>query len=251
MKKDSFGLLFAFTLLCWGEIPVHAFDFYFPMIDALPGSSGILHYMEKVDLPPDTTAVYELTDEDYERVANELNIEIATMKAVVEVEAGNSHQGFAAPGIPLVNFDQVLFKRFMRRSGKSIAQYTGAPAFLRPNIRKYGSLGKAHWARLESARKIDREIAEKATFWGMFQIGGFNWKQCGAASLSDFVERMSLSEAAQLELFARFITKNNLVKYLRAKNWAGFAYHYNGPRYKARGYHTRLARAYRKFASAD
>lgn len=225
----------------------NVFEPAFSVMDTLPArASGTLPEAVREDLPSDTNTVCRLTDADYERVANELNIDIATMKAVVEVEAGVSHRGFTAPGIPLVNFDLVLFKRFMHRAGKSVAKYAGNIAFVRPNIRKYGTLGKAHWARLESARKINKEIAEKATFWGMFQIGGFNWKLCGADSLDDFIARMSRSEAEQLELFARFITRNNLVRYLQAKNWAGFAYHYNGPRYKARGYHTRLARAYRK-----
>lgn len=189
---------------------------------------------------------YKLTEEDYRRVADELGIDVATMKAVVEIEAGHSHQGFAAPGIPLINFDLTMFKRFMRRAGKSYSKYTGSTAFRRPNTRKYGSYGKAQWARLESARKINKDIANKAAFWGMFQIGGFNWKQCDCASLDEFVEKMSESEAEQLELFARFVINNNLVRYLRKKDWAGFAYHYNGPSYRSRGYHHRLRRAHAK-----
>jgi len=168
------------------------------------------------------------------------------MKAVVEIEAGHSHQGFTAPGIPLINFDLTMFKRFMRRAGKSYSKYTGSTAFRRPNTRKYGSYGKAQWARLESARKINKDIANKAAFWGMFQIGGFNWKQCDCASLDEFVEKMSESEAEQLELFARFVINNNLVRYLRKKDWSGFAYHYNGPSYRSRGYHHRLRRAHAK-----
>lgn len=189
---------------------------------------------------------YKLTNEEYKKVADELGIDIATMKAVVEIEAGKSHQGFAAPGIPLINFDLTMFKRFMRKAGKSYSKYSGSIAFNRPNTKKYGSYGKAQWARLESARKIDNDIANRATFWGMFQIGGFNWKQCGCKSLDEFVERMSASEAEQLELFAQFCINRDLVKYLKAKNWSSFAYHYNGPSYKKRGYHHRLRKAHQK-----
>lgn len=203
------------------------------------------------DTVADTTQMdgkhYARLDEaDYERVAAELGIDVATMKAVVEIEAGSAHQGFAAPGIPLVNFDLVVFKRLMRKAGKSYSKHAGSVAFKRVNVRKYGSYGKAQWARLESARAIDKEIAEKATFWGMFQIGGFNWKKCGCASLEEFVERMSKSEAEQLELFAQFCINMKLVKYLKAKDWDGFAYRYNGPAYKKRSYHTRLRRAHAK-----
>ena len=97
-----------------------------------------------------------------------------------------------------------------------------------------------------ATKKAMKEIAEKATFWGMFQIGGFNWKNCGCASLEEFVERMSKSEAEQLELFAQFCINMKLVKYLKAKDWDGFAYRYNGPAYKKRSYHTRLRRAHAK-----
>lgn len=195
----------------------------------------------------DTTERYtRLTDDDYGKVAEELGIDIATMKAVVEIEAGSTHLGFVEPGKPIINFDLTMFKRFMRSAKKSISGHAGAACFSRPNARKYGSYGKAQWARLESARSIDREIADKATFWGMFQIGGFNWKSCGCSSIEEFVERMSYSEAEQLELFAQFCKSRNLVKYLQKKDWNSFAYHYNGPSYKKRGYHTRLRRAYNK-----
>ncbi len=204
-------------------------------------------------MPVDTAAVssvndkyYKLTDDDYNRVAGELGIDVATMKAVVEIEAGSSHQGFVEPGVPLINFDLTVFKRLMRKAGKSYAKYTKSTAFQRPNTRKYGSYGKAQWARLESARKIDKEIAEKATFWGMFQIGGFNWRQCGCKSLDEFIARMSESEAEQLELFAQFCKTNNLVRYLKAHEWDKFAYRYNGPGYKKRNYHIRLRRAHSK-----
>jgi conserved hypothetical protein len=82
----------------------------------------------------------------------------------------------------------------------------------------------------------------------MFQIGGFNWRKCGASSINDFVERMSRSERDQLELFAQFLKTTKLDKQLKAKNWAAFARGYNGPSYARRGYHTRMARAYAKYS---
>lgn len=194
----------------------------------------------------DTAKILRLTEEDYERVAKELNIDVATMKAVVEIEAGAAHEGFAAPGIPIVNFDATIFRRFMAKAGKSVSKHAGSVAFQRPNMRRHGSFGLAQWARLESARTIDEPLAESATFWGMFQIGGFNWKLCGCKSLDEFVTRMSTSEAEQLEIFAVFIKNTKLLPYLQQKNWSKFAYHYNGPSYKSRGYDRKLRAAYVK-----
>ena len=86
------------------------------------------------------------------------------------------------------------------------------------------------------------------TFWGMFQIGGFNYKICGCNSVSEFVEKMSYSELEQLELFAVFIRNTGYLKYLKDKDWAKFARAYNGPSYAKRGYHTKMAKAYKKFS---
>ena len=82
----------------------------------------------------------------------------------------------------------------------------------------------------------------------MFQIGGFNWKLCGAKDVDEFFILMCRSERDQLDLFANFISSSNLVKYLKTKDWAAFAYRYNGPSYASRGYHTRLAKAYAKYS---
>ena len=85
------------------------------------------------------------------------------------------------------------------------------------------------------------------TFWGMFQIGGFNYKLCGCETVGEFVKLMSESELEQLELFAAFITNTGMLPDLKAKNWAAFARKYNGASYARRGYHTRMANAYAKF----
>lgn len=213
-----------------------------------------------ISLPTDTVAAapdsvapsadnarYErLTDEDYKKVADELGVDIATMKAVVEIEAGKSHKGFVSPGKPLINFDLTMFKRQLSQAGIKYGKYTSYVCFKPVNTCKYGSYGNAQWARLESARTISRDVANKSAFWGMFQIGGFNWKSCGCATVDEFVERMSQSEAEQLELFAQFCINRDLVKYLKKKDWHNFARHYNGPSYKKRGYHNRLRAAHAK-----
>lgn len=189
--------------------------------------------------------IIRLSEKDYEEVAAELGVEVAAVKAVVEIEAGRSHQGFSAPGLPLVNFDVTMFRRFAGRRGVNISKYQRS----HPHV--FRSSGRGSQAavnrRLAAARTIDNAAAVEGTFWGMFQIGGFNWRKCGCASIDEFVELMSRSERDQLELFARFITSAGLVKHLKAKNWAAFARGYNGPSYARRGYHTRMAAAYKRY----
>lgn len=193
--------------------------------------------------------IHRLTEDDFKQAAEELGVDVPTIKAVINIEAGAGHQGFHAPGQPIVNFDLTMFRRAAARQGINLNKYkkSNRVVFNRPDSRKYGSYQAAQHERLKSAMSIDSIAAIDGTFWGMFQIGGFNWKKCGAASRGEFIERMCKSEHEQLELFVNFIKINDMDKYLRKKDWAGFARRYNGPSYARRGYHTRLAKAYKKY----
>lgn len=200
---------------------------------------------ESEDLPSDT--IITLTEEDFIEVAQRLGVEVAAIKAVVEIEAGRTHEGFAAPGKPLINFDLAMFRRFATRRGVNLAKYSKSHSVVFASSR--GSQTKAH-RRLDAAMSINPHAAIEGTFWGMFQIGGFNWKKCGATSLEDFVEKMSSTERAQLDMFAEFITNAGLLKALQDKNWAKFARGYNGPGYARRSYHTRMAQAYARHSKS-
>lgn len=190
-----------------------------------------------------------LTDDDYRAVAEELGVEVAAIKAVVDIETGNKHKGFYDTGKPIINFDLTMYRPAARRNGVDLAEAKRkSPEIFRgPNVAKYGSQQLAQQARLDAAIAIDEESALEGTFWGMFQIGGFNWKLCGTDSVQHFVALMSRSERDQLELFARFCEARNLVRFIKNKDWAGFSLRYNGPGYASKGYHTKMAAAYRKF----
>lgn len=196
--------------------------------------------------PPMLMISQRLTEKDYQEVADRLGVEVAAIKAVVDIEAGKSHEGFSKSGRPLISFDLSMFRRQANKLGFDLSKYnqTHSAVFGPLNVRNFGSTQAAEHHRLRMARTINEEAAIKGTFWGMFQIGGFNWKLCGAESLKDFVEKMSRSERDQLELFANFIVSTGLDKSLRAKNWSAFARGYNGPAYTRHSYHTRLANAY-------
>ncbi len=201
--------------------------------------SGALAECEQLNFPADT--IITLTEQDFEEVAKKLGVEVAAIKAVVDIEAGKTHQGFVAPGKPLINFDLTMFRRFATRRGVNLSKYSKSHSIIFTSSK--GSQTRAH-RRLEAAKTINSNAAIEGTFWGMFQIGGFNWKKCGADNLDDFVTKMSRSERDQLDMFAEFITNAGLLKHLQKKNWAAFARGYNGPSYARRGYHTRMASAY-------
>ena len=192
-----------------------------------------------------------LTDKDYAEIADQLGIEKAAIKAVVDIEAGATRSGFHNDSQPIVNFDRRVFRRTAERRKINLSKHADSEALGELKVRKYGSQQAAQQARLAAAFQIDSLTAIESTFWGMFQLGGFNWKLCGTASPQDFVERISRSEFDQLQLFANFITNTGLTKYLKEKNWAAFAKYYNGPAYASQGYHTKMAQAYRKHKAQE
>lgn len=208
------------------------------------------HVKMVVEAPNDSMRYLTLTADDYREVADELGISVAAIRAVVDIEAGPGGRGFNPDHTPIINFDLTMFRQAARRRGININRYKSSHAvvFNAPNRRKYGSQQAAQYARLHSAMQIDTIAALEGTFWGMFQIGGFNWKICGCGSVREFVHLMSYSEREQLELFAAFLRARNLVQYLQKKEWAKFSLRYNGPGYKKHGYDTRMAAAYAKYS---
>lgn len=182
-----------------------------------------------------------LSDDDFRKVAEELGVEVAVIKAVVEIEAGKAMKGFWAPGVPVVNFDASMCARYRKKGAARPDKSAKVP----PGLSGYAL---KEWTQLVNARHRDARSADMGTFWGMFQIGGFNYKLCGCESVEEFVRLMSYSELEQLELFAAFVRNTGMLKYLKAKDWAGFSLKYNGPSYRKRGYHTRMASAYARFS---
>lgn len=185
-----------------------------------------------------------LTDEDFRKVAGELGVEIAAIKAVVSIEAGREMKGFWAPGVPVVNFDKTMYSRFRKKNRGAGNKKATVPGGLK-------GYALREWTQLTNARKNNARAADLGTFWGMFQIGGFNYARCGCSSIEEFVSLMSHSELMQLELFAAFITNSGMLGDLKAKNWSAFSRKYNGSGYARRGYHTRMAAAYRKFVAEE
>lgn len=197
-------------------------------------------------LEKDSTSRYTtLTDEDYKIIAEELDVEIAAIKAVVRIEAGASLEGFWAPGVPVINFDRSMYNKARCTSKVKAPATEKVPEGIK------SAFGRKEWSQLVAARKVNRDKANMGTFWGMFQIGGFNYKLCGCETVQEFVERMSFSEFEQLQLFANFIKNSGMLTDLKNKNWAGFARKYNGNSYRARGYHTRMAREYQKYKAQE
>lgn len=211
--------------------------------DTTPGG-GMSVRVDSVPPSDESTRYSGLTDADFRLVAEELGVEIASIKAVVEIEAGKQMKGFWAPGIPIANFDRTMFARYRKKVSSAGATGEKVPEGL-------SGYALREWTELINARRKNAAAANMATFWGMFQIGGFNYRLCGCETVDEFVRLMAYSELEQLELFAAFVVNTGMLADLKSKNWRGFARKYNGASYARRGYHTRMAAAYSKYKKTE
>ena len=189
-----------------------------------------------------------LTENDFQRVADLLGVEVAVVKAIQAVETGG-RGGFVAPGRPVILFEGHIFWHELKKQGFNPERYgAGNENILYLKWEKghyYG--GMKEYERLEKAREIHKEAADASTSWGMFQVMGFNYAMCGYGSVEEMVKDMCVGEDKQLEAFARFVKLARLQSCLEQKDWAGFTRRYNGPGYAQNQYDKKLEGAYRKF----
>lgn len=193
---------------------------------------------------------FRLKETDYVRAAEYLNVEVAAIKAVQEVEIGG-RGGFIRVGYPAILFEGHIFWSQLKKKGLNPEDYTsGNEDILYPKwTKKYYKQGMDEYERLKRAEEINREAALCSASWGMWQIMGFNHAVCGCNTVFDFCTEMQLNEGTQLNLFTAFLRTNGWDKYLRSKDWAEFARHYNGPSYKENRYDEKLAQAYKKYSA--
>ena len=182
-----------------------------------------------------------LTESDYVLASQALGVEVATVKAVAEVESRGS--GFLPSGKPKILFEGHKFSKFTQR------EYDSAEPTIsyRKWTREHYKGGEREYERFWIASALDKRSALLSTSWGKFQIMGFNYGLCGYNSVENFVHDMELSEGLQLLAFIKFIENSNLVKYLKKKQWARFARRYNGKGYKKNKYDEKLSKAYQKY----
>lgn len=181
-----------------------------------------------------------ISEQAFAAAAAKLGVEVAAIKAIASVETKGS--AWITPGVPQILYERHIMERLLRAKGISTV---GLPSDL---VNKtpggYGKFSEQH-GKLDRAVKIDRDCALQSCSWGMFQLMGFNFKECGFTSVQSFVNAMYKSEDAQLDAFVGFIKSNTkLNQALRTKDWATVARLYNGADYKINQYDSKLEKAY-------
>lgn len=189
-----------------------------------------------------------LTAADFERAAGELVVEVAAIRAAVEVESAGP--GFLPDGRVGILFERHKFYKYIsEKKGPGVAKEMQSthPNICNPERGGYGG-GEKEWTRMAVAEAIDAECAAKSASWGMFQVMGFNYTLAGWNTALAFARDMQISERFHLKAFVGFIqSQPQLLKALRTRDWTNYAKLYNGSAYAENHYDTKLAVAYARW----
>lgn len=184
-----------------------------------------------------------LTDADYADAASTLDVEVAVIQAVAEVETKG--EPFDAQGRPRILYERHYFHRL------TAGQYRRThPELSNPVDGGYGKFS-AQYGKLEKAYGLNAVAALKSASWGRFQIMGDNHQAAGYPTVQHMVDAMARTEREHLLAFVRFVKSHpGMVKALKNKQWAKFARAYNGPKYAKNAYDTQMAAAYERLTAA-
>lgn len=184
------------------------------------------------------------TEAAYAAAAWLLLVEPNALKAIAMVESGDAG-AFLDSGEPVILYERHLFSALTRgRFDREHADISN------PQPGGYGPLKEQH-PKLQRAAALDRDAALKSCSWGLFQILGQNHVRAGYPSLQRFITAMYRSAEDHLRALVMFIRHDErLVDAARGKDWAAFAYVYNGPAYARNKYDVRIAQAYALLSGA-
>ncbi|MGB0845843.1 MAG: N-acetylmuramidase domain-containing protein [Thiolinea sp.] len=198
-----------------------------------------------------------LSEEDLVQAAQQLNIEVAAIKAVNEVESRG--EGFLN-GQPVILFERHVFWRRLEAFGIDPKPLqAGNEDILSTKTGGYRG-GIAEHNRLARAQIIHPRAALESASWGLFQIMGYHWKNLKYADINEFVTKAKHNEAEHLEAFTRYLKWSRGDRFLRLKrgedslslsNFEKFAKNYNGPMYWKNQYHTKMMKAYRRYKKQE
>ncbi|WLE59273.1 N-acetylmuramidase family protein [Burkholderia plantarii] len=191
-----------------------------------------------------------LADTDITAAAVKLDVPVACVRAVNEVESTGS--GFLTDGRPKILFERHVFYRQLAAHGIDPAPIAAKyPNIVSQTAGGYSG-GAAEYGRLAAAELIHEGAALESASWGAFQVLGENWERLEYAGVDEFVSLMESGEAAQLDAFVRFVGADaKLLAALKARKWVAFAAGYNGPTYRQNLYDVKLERAYERYAPAN
>lgn len=169
------------------------------------------------------------------KIAAELGVEPAVIRAILHVESGGKGFSTGPDGKPrmIIRFEPHIFRR---RTEDATGNEIPAPAVV------HGSQA-SEWGALAAAAKLHRASAYESCSYGSGQVMGFNHKRGGYKTAEEMFVALSRSETAHLQMVAGFFrTDPKILAAARAKDWLTIANRYNG--YGQVGYDKKIAARY-------
>lgn len=187
-----------------------------------------------------------ITEEMFETYSGFLGIEVAALKAVVDVESLG--YGFdPVSKLMIIRWEGHKFRKFLNGDELKRAEKEGL-AYKYSNRHKHPqpkNMRDRHRLLME-AMAINHDAALMSISMGMGQVMGFHYKALGFSSVQEMFDVNSKDLDGQLSTMVRYIDAFGLKDELRNLDWAGFAAGYNGADYKVNEYDKKLEKAYRK-----
>ena len=222
------------------ELSTKEFEYMYP-----PVRYGRRGFISTIPMGAEQKA---LSAADYETAAQEYGLEVAAVRAVVEIESAGS--GFLirepAPARPKILFEAHIF---YAETPKPVSQTRPDLSSKSWNKALYKG-GSGEWERLFDAMTFDPIPALRSASWGLGQIMGFNHERLGCETVEQLVIEAHQGELPQLRHMLNFCKtepKNRLIPALQSKDWVTFARIYNGPGYRENKYDEKLAASYARW----
>lgn len=182
-----------------------------------------------------------LDDIDLPRLGARIGVGEDEMHAILDVESAG--RGFDSKGRPRMLFEPHIFYKELGSGMKRTKAVKAGLAYPRWRL----GYPKDSYPRLMEAMKIDKDAALRSASWGLGQIMGFNCVAAGYPTAEAMVEDFLDDEETHLNAMVTFIISAKLDRFLRARDWAGFAAGYNGPGFARNGYDKKLAASFHKW----
>ena len=147
---------------------------------------------------------------DLERAARTLDVPLACIRAVNEVESRGA--GFLPDGRPVILFERHVFWKRLQARGIDPAPFAARQPDIVSRTRGGYRGGAAEYTRLATAESIDAGAAWESASWGAFQVMGYHWARLGYAGIDEFVACMESGESRHLDAFVRYIAADDALR---------------------------------------
>lgn len=180
-------------------------------------------------------AARRIEDIDLPRIGYLIGVGEDELHAIIDVESSGS--GFDKLKRPKMLFEPHVFYRHLGAGAKRDRAVSLGIAYAKW---KPGAYPTDSYPRLAQAMAIDEAAAIMSASWGLTQILGENFKECGFASPQAMVAAFCEDEDQHLEATVLLIKAKGLAGKLKAHDWAAVARGWNGPGYAANKYDIKL-----------